>query len=361
MVSNQVSVCAPGKKISETNKKANVMVVDDEEMIRDLLTWSLQISGYGVVTAPNAAEASAAMALSDFELALIDIQMPGEDGIALLGRIVEQYPDTAVIMASGLNEIETAITTLKMGAYDYVTKPFDSHVVESRLERALEKRALIIENRNYHVNLEHLVEERTHELKQALSETTRTYAATIKTLGAALNLRDSKTEDHCNRVAAYVLKLARAYGVKDKDQLRDIEWGAYLHDIGKIGVPDAVLLKPGKLTPAERSLIETHSELGYQLLKEIQFLDGAAELVLTHHESYDGTGYPRGLKGSHIPLSARLFAVADTVDAMTSDRPYRKALSIEVAGEELKRLSGVQYDPRVVDVFFSLPKEEWSV
>jgi len=313
------------------------------------------------VTARNAVDALGALNFSNFELALLDIQMPGENGIALLGKIVEQFPDTAVIMVSGLGEIETAITALKMGAYDYVTKPFAINVVESRVERALEKRRLIIENRNYQLNLEQLVEERTRELERALGGINRTYDATIKTLGAALDLRDSETEDHCKRVAAYVMKLARAYGVKDKDQLRDIEWGAYLHDIGKIGLPDAVLLKPGKLTAAERSLIETHPELGYRLLKKIQFLEGAAELVLTHHESYDGRGYPRGLKGKDIPLSARLFAVADTLDAMTSDRPYRKALSIEAAGKELKSLSGVQYDPQVVEVFFSLPEAEWRI
>jgi len=361
MVNSQVSARMSIEMISETTKKANLLVVDDDEMIRDVLARNLEGFGYEIVTARNAVDALVAMSFSNFELALIDIQMPGEDGIALLGKIARQYPETAVIMVSGLGEIETAITTLKMGAYDYVTKPFDINVVKSRVERALEKRALIIENRNYQLNLERLVEERTLELKRALGGINRTYDATIKTLGAALHLRDSETEDHCKRVAAYVLKLAKTYGVKDKDQLRDIEWGAYLHDIGKIGVPDAVLLKPGKLTAAEKSLIKTHSELGYQLLKKIQFLEGAAELVLTHHESYDGTGYPRGLKGEDIPISARLFAVADSLDAMTSDRPYRKALSIEAAGKELKSLSGVQYDPRVVDVFFSLPKAEWRV
>jgi HD-GYP domain-containing protein (c-di-GMP phosphodiesterase class II) len=219
--------------------------------------------------------------------------------------------------------------------FGYIVKPFNLTVVESRLEQVQKKRSLLIENRNYKLHLEHLVEERTHELEQALDKTSRTYDETIKTLGGALDLRDSETENHCIRVAANVLILAKASGIRDKNQLRDIEWGAYLHDIGKIGVPDSILL--------------------------IQFLEGAAELVRNHHESYDGKGYPRGLKGSEIPLSARLFAVADTIDAMTSDRPYRKALTIEAVCKELKRLSGIQFDPQVVEVFFSLPKAEWRV
>jgi putative nucleotidyltransferase with HDIG domain len=345
--------------ISGTNKKARLLVVDDDELTQRVLSKTLDSLGYEVVSAQNVVDALAKMSFSNFELALVDIQMPGESGIVLLEKIVEQYPDTAIIMMSGLGEIDTAITTVKMGAYDYLAKPFSRDVVESRVELALEKRRLIIENRNHHLNLEHLVEERTLELKRALGKINRTYDETIKTLGAALDLRDSETEDHCERVAAYVLKLARAGGVHDEDQLRDIKWGAYLHDIGKIGIPDAILLKPGKLSAAEKAMIEKHPELGYRLLKKIQFLEGAAELVLNHHESYDGGGYPRGLQGEDIPLSARLFAVADTMDAMTSDRPYRKALPFEAVRKELKRLSGAQFDPQVVEIFFSLPEAEW--
>ena len=154
------------------------------------------------------------------------------------------------------------------------------------------------------------------------------------------------------------MKLAKAIGVKDKKILKDIEWGAFLHDIGKIGVPDAILLKPGKLTTEEMELVKTHPELGFRLLSQIPFLKGASELVLAHHESYDGNGYSRGLKTEDIPLSARLFAVADTIDAMTSDRPYRKALPLQAVGKELKRLSGIQFDPQVVEAFFSIPEGE---
>ena len=346
--------------VQQISRKINILVVDDDEMIRDTIENTLYHFGYGVVTAANVANALEKMSSINFELALIDIQMPGENGIILLKKIVKQYPDMATIMISGSGEIETALKTIKMGAYDYIAKPFPLSVLESCIEQALLKRRLILENRNYQLKLERLVDERTLELKQALNDINKTYTITIKILGAALDLRDSETEKHCERVAIYVLKLAGAAGIRDEDLLRNIEWGAYLHDIGKIGVSDTILLKPGKLTEEEQLKIRTHPELGYQLLKKIPFLEGAAELVLCHHESYDGKGYHRGLKGKNIPLSARLFSVADTIDAMTSDRPYRKALSIKVVAKELKKLSGVQFDPDVVKAFLSFPEEEWE-
>jgi putative nucleotidyltransferase with HDIG domain len=342
-----------------TSYKGKLLVVDDDEHILGLLARILEDSGYEIITSQDADEALEALNNSNFDLALLDIQMPGENGITLLGKIVERYPDIAIIMISGIGEIESAVTTIKMGAYDFVSKPFDISTVESRVTQALEKRKLLIENRNYHLNLELMVEERTLELKLALGEINHTYDETIKVLGAALDLRDSETEFHCKRVAAFVLKLARAYGIEDKKHLKNIERGAYLHDIGKIGIPDAILLKPAKLTTEEREQIKTHSEMGYRLIKKIQFLEGAAELVFAHHEFYDGTGYPQGLKGKEIPISARLFSVADTLDAMMSDRPYRKALTLDAVGIELQKLSGIQFDPQVVNIFFSIPNTEW--
>lgn len=342
-----------GKESEIKEKKAKTLVVDDEELIRDLMVHTLNNYGYEVETAGNADEALERMDRSSVELALIDIQMPGKSGIELLGEIVDKYPDTAVVMVSGINEIDTALTTMKMGAYDYITKPFTPSVVAQRIELALEKRRLIIENRNYQLNLEKLVKERTEELVS-------TYDATIKVLGGALDLRDSETEDHCRRVAAHVLKLAKIIGIEEEKILQDLELGAFLHDIGKIGVPDTILLKPGKLSEEEKKVIETHPKLGNDLIKQIQFLKGASELVLSHHEWFDGSGYPQGLRESDIPLPARLFTVADTIDAMTSDRPYRKALPIEAVGKELRKLSGVQFDPQIVDAFFSVPEREWG-
>ncbi|MEE8589878.1 MAG: HD domain-containing phosphohydrolase, partial [Spirochaetia bacterium] len=251
--------------------------------------------------------------------------------------------------------------TIQKGAFDYITKPFSLHVVLSCIDRALERRRLILENRAYQQNLENLVDERTRELQDTLGRIETIYDETIKALGVALDLRDSETEHHCLRVSSFVLKLARKMGLTEEDRLRDIEWGAFLHDIGKIGVPDSILMKPGKLTEEERKIIQTHPVLGYQMLRKIPFLKGAAAVVYSHHESYDGSGYPQGLQGGDIPVSARLFAVADTIDAMTSDRPYRNALPIEEVGRELKKLTGKQFDPKIVDVYFSIPSTEWSI
>jgi putative nucleotidyltransferase with HDIG domain len=336
-----------------------VLVVDDERMIRGLLTQLLE-KRYQVVAVEDGHQALAVLERDPCQLALVDIQMSGMSGLELLQQITARFPDTAVVMVSGVTEVDTAVSTIRAGAYDYVLKPFSLKAVESCVERALEKRRLVLENRNYQQNLERLVSERTQELQSALGQIESTYDATIKALGAALDLRDSETEHHCIRVADFVHKLACRAGVTSEETLRDIEWGAYLHDIGKIGVPDSILLKPAKLTEEELVVIRTHPLLGYKMLSRIPFLKGAAEVVLSHHESYDGGGYPHGLKGEDIPLSARLFAVADTIDAMTSERPYRAAMPIAEVGKELRRLAGRQFDPRIVEVFSSLPTESWQ-
>jgi putative nucleotidyltransferase with HDIG domain len=344
----------------ESNLAASVLIVDDQEMVKNLLARLLSKFGYETLTASNAGEAVQRMKQHPCEAAILDIHLPGKDGIQLLREMKASFPETAIIMMSAAQEIETALLALKLGAYDYITKPFHQKAVESCLQRALEKRELLIRSRAYQKSLQRQVKERTRDLEEALARIEFTYDATIKALGAALDLRDSETENHCLRVAGFVLKLARSVGIEDSRTLRDIEWGAYLHDIGKIGIPDAILMKPGRLTAEEREVIKQHPLLGYRLLNRIRFLQGAAELVLAHHEWYDGSGYPRGLAGKDIPLSARLFAVADTIDAMTSDRPYRKALPVEAVGKELMKLAGIQFDPVIVEAFLLIPKEEWG-
>jgi len=331
-----------------------VLIVDDDPMIRDILSQALG-RRFPVRPARDGQEALARLQENGFDLVLADIHMPVMGGIELLEHIMSESPDTAVIMITAVDDLETALQTVKLGAYDYVTKPFSLEAVDACIDRALEKRRLILENRAYQHNLERLVRERTRELERALGRVQSTYDATIKALGAALDLRDAETEHHSLRVAEYVLKLARAAGIDDPRALKDIEWGAYLHDIGKIGVPDSILLKPGNLSPEELAVIRTHPQLGYRMLERIDFLRGAAMVVLSHHECYDGSGYPQGLEGESIPLSARLFAVADTIDAMTSDRPYRKARGIAAVGRELSRLAGRQFDPRIVELFFGIP------
>jgi putative nucleotidyltransferase with HDIG domain len=226
------------------------------------------------------------------------------------------------------------------------------------VRRALEHRSLVIENRTYQADLEHLVAERTQQLSIALQDLEQSYDYTLEALGGALDAKDAETEGHCQRVTAFTITIARSMNV-DKGLLRQIARGAFLHDIGKMGVPDQILRKPGPLTTDEREIMRRHCEIGFAVLERIPFLKEAAEIVLTHQECFDGSGYPRGLKGEQIPLGARIFAVADTLDAMISDRPYRKALPISAARAEIERYSGTQFDPQVVKVFLGQPDRLW--
>ena len=227
-----------------------------------------------------------------------------------------------------------------------------------RGRRALEHRRLIFENRNYQKNLERLVEQRTAELKNALHQLEESYDETLEALGGALDLKDSETEGHCKRVMAFTLAIAKNMTI-EASVLPQLARAAFLHDIGKMAIPDRILRKPGPLTDEERTIMRTHCEIGYNMLVRIPFLREAAEIVLSHQEYYDGTGYPRGLRGEEIPLGARIFAIADALDAMISDRPYRSALPVQHAREEIQRCSGTQFDPLVVEIFLSFPDSTW--
>ena len=252
--------------------------------------------------------------------------------------------------------MQTAVESLKFGAYDFIMKPVHMDELLIAAERALEHRGLLIERREHQAVLERRVEEATRELGSTLRELESTYRTTLEALGSAIDTRDLGTHAHSRRVRGYSLAVARAYGVPEIE-LRDLEHGVLLHDIGKIGIPDAILLKPGPLTPAEWKIMRTHPEIGRQLVEQIPFLRGAVPIVYHHHERWDGTGYPLGLKGEQIPLGARIFAVADAFDAMTFDRPYSRAISLEAARREIERSAGTHFDPRVVQTFLGLPLE----
>jgi putative nucleotidyltransferase with HDIG domain len=285
--------------------------------------------------------------------------MPGKTGLELLGEIKEIDNDVMVIMISAVKDIESAISAMSKGAYDYVAKPFKLTEVGLIARKAVEKRQLILENKKYQRRLEKMVEERTMELQNAYVQLDKTYIFTLRALVIALDTRDEETQGHSLRVVKFTLKLAELMGISDPEQLKVIEYGALLHDIGKIGIPDAILRKPGKLTDEEWDVMKTHPSMGYKILHKIEFLEEASQIVLHHHEKWNGTGYPKRLSGTDIPLGSRIYAVADTVDAMTSDRPYRKALSFEIAAEELRKHSGEQFDKDVVDAFHSVPLDSW--
>ena len=238
-------------------------------------------------------------------------------------------------------------------------KPFEREQLLATVRRALENRHLKMQNRDYQTGLERMVEARTEQLQKAMTDLERSYGMTLEALGGALDLKDAETEGHSRRVTVFTIAIARAMGLS-KDQIDVIARGAFLHDIGKMAIPDAILRKPGKLNPDEVAIMREHCYHGYQILKKIPFLKEASEIVYAHQEHFDGSGYPRQLKGDEIPLGARIFSVADTLDAITSDRPYRAAQSITAAREEIKVWSGRQFDPEVVEVFISMPEQIWS-
>jgi putative nucleotidyltransferase with HDIG domain len=293
-----------------------------------------------------------------YDLVLSDIVMPEMDGLKLLAELRMADPDVPAIMVTAMHDISIALEAIRAGAYDYILKPFEKDQLYLSVRRALEHRRLVMENRTYQSDLEQLVAERTRQLSIALQDLEQSYDYTLEALGGALDAKDAETEGHCQRVTAFTITIAKAMGV-DNSLLRQIARGAFLHDIGKMGVPDQILRKPGPLTPEERAIMRRHCDIGYAVLERIPFLKEAAEIVLAHQEFFDGTGYPRGLKGEQIPLGARIFAVADTLDAMISDRPYRKALPISAARDEIRRFSGTQFDPQVVKVFLAHPEELW--
>ena len=354
-------------------EEKDILVVDDEPIIRDILVRKLTASGYKPVAVENGFEALDKMREKPFPVILSDIMMPGIDGIDLIKKVRVLYPDTAVVMITAVSNANAAIEALKHGASDYLIKPFNLEEIVISIKNALEKRRLILENRGYQEHLEEIVKAqtaeirgllsveqlKTAELNRALAEIQVTYNTTLEALSTALDYRDNATEGHSQRVVQYSVEVGKALGLSS-DELINLSRGTLLHDIGKIGVPDSVLRKPAKLTTEEWVQMRKHVEYGYSMLKGIPFLKDASFLVLHHQEKYDGTGYPQGLKREQIVMSARIFAVADTYDSMTTDRPYRKALPDMDAREEILRCRGSQFDPVVVDTFFKIPAGKWS-
>src|SRR5271155_2273410 len=337
-----------------------ILVVDDEEAIREIVCAILSAAGYTCKQAGSGLEALALLNSGDvFELMLSDLMMADLDGIGLLERTKEKFPDMPVVMVTAVHDISVALAAIRNGAYDYLLKPFEREQLLNAVGRALENRRLKVENRTYQTNLESLVEARTDQLQAATGELERSYDITLQALGDALDLKDAETEGHSRRVTAFTIAIARAMGVP-REQILVIARGAFLHDIGKMAIPDAILLKPSKLQAEEQKIMREHCARGYQMLRKIPFLQEAAEIVYSHQEHYDGSGYPRKLKGEQIPLGARIFAVADTLDAITSDRPYRKAATFAAARLEIKRCAGTQFDPKVVEVYLSLPDQLWE-
>jgi putative nucleotidyltransferase with HDIG domain len=341
-----------------TVEMENILVVDDEEAIREVVSTMLESKGYHCTSVHNGRAAQDQVKRTTPDLVLSDMIMPEMDGIKLLEWMRQYDPDVPVIMVTAIHDISTALEAIRRGAYDYILKPFEKDQLFLGVGRALQHRRLVIENRSYQRGLEQQVEDRTARLTAALAQLEQSYDDTLEALGSALDLKDAETEGHCQRVTAFCISIAKTMPVPDA-YLPILARAAFLHDIGKMAIPDGILRKPGPLNDDEKQIMRKHCEIGYNMLIRIPFLRDAAEIVLAHQEFYDGSGYPRGLKGDQIPLGARIFTIADSLDAMISDRPYRRALPMSHAREEIKRCSGSQFDPAVVDVFMSIPEQHW--
>ncbi|HEV2473398.1 MAG TPA: HD domain-containing phosphohydrolase, partial [Chthonomonadales bacterium] len=335
-----------------------ILVVDDEAHVRSMIGATLERQGYQIELAVSGAVAVEIMRRKSFDLVLTDIVMQDGNGIALLESIRAQQPHVPVVMVSAIHDISVAIDSMRRGAYDYLLKPFEREHLIATVQRALEHRQALQDSQNYQQNLEQIVRARTEMLRQAMEDLEHSYDVTLEALGDALDLKDSETEGHSKRVTAYTIALARAMGISPTE-IKVIARGAFLHDIGKMAIPDEILRKPGKLTTEEEEVMRDHCSRGYHILRKIPFLSEAAAIVYTHQEHFDGGGYPSGLRGAEIPIGARIFAVADTLDAITSDRPYRGARPFEIARAEILRCSGTQFDPTVVEVFLKIPNELW--
>ena len=335
-----------------------ILIVDDEPEITAILS-DLFFGKYDCTTAGSAEQALALLGCKEYELVVSDITMPGMSGLDMIPHIRNSFPNTVVVMISGMQTVESAIDALRLGAFDYVMKPFDLRQVEAVVKRALEHQDLIVAKQRYEGHLEELVEQRTAELDQALNSLEDAYRSTLKALTAALETRDLETHGHSERVVSYSMRLGREYGL-DSQRTKSLEFGSLLHDIGKIGVPDLILRKPAKLTPEEWVLMREHPRHGQQILRGIAFLEGAARVVAQHHEKWDGSGYPLGLCGEEIDVCARIFSVADAFDAITSNRVYRKGKPYHAAAQELDDWAGKQFDPKVVEAFHRVPPQDWE-
>lgn len=323
------------------------LIVDDESHLRRVLVRLMTGEGFTCDEAGNGREALERLALQPATLVLSDLHMPEMDGRELLRRVQTSHRDTAVVMITGVADVRTAVECLSEGAMDYLTKPFQLDEVRARVQQALEKRRLVIENRAYQEHLEARVRAQAHRLEEI-------FLASIQSLAELLEVKDPYTHGHSVRVSRHSARIARELGC-DEDFVGQIELGGTVHDIGKIGVRESVLNKPGALTDEEYQHIMTHPLVGWRILSPLLSDHPVAlNVVRHHHERWDGRGLPDGLAGEQIPFEARIAAVADTFDAMTSRRPYRPGASADAALGELKRCSGTQFDPRAVEAFAAL-------
>ncbi|HEY2380147.1 MAG TPA: HD domain-containing phosphohydrolase [Terriglobia bacterium] len=328
---------------------AKVLIVDDDRHVVQLTSEVLRLGGCEVAARTDPREGIVAFESFQPEVCVLDFSMPGMTGGDVCRRMKELDPTVEVVFLTGEADTGLAVEMMKLGALDYLLKPVNIPQLMTAVSRAAEHRRLVLENIAYRERLETLVVERTRALNETLDQLGVVHAATLHTLGLALDFRDQSTGGHSARVARLTKGIAEEIGVSGHALLQ-IEQGALLHDIGKLKIPDRILLKPGALTTDEWATIKCHPEYGREFLERIDFLGGAAELVYMHHEKFDGNGYPQGLRGDAIPIGARCFAIVDSVDALIYERPYHRAIPFDQAAAEIRRCAGSHFDPDLIDV-----------
>lgn len=325
-----------------------ILTVDDNPQIVDLTVRLLKSFGYDPLGLNDPREVPEIVRSFRPEVCILDLQMPFISGSDLLDSIKSIDPLTEVILLTGLNDTLLAVDLMKRGAADFLLKPIDPKQMDVSIARALEHRRLVIENTAYKLNLERLVEERSKALSDALRNLSDLHGATLETLATAIDLRDQGTSGHSRRVADMTIQIVKRMGING-GELVQIEHGALLHDIGKLRIPDSILWKPSELTREEWEIMRKHPEYGYEFVRKIGFLKEAADIILSHHEKFDGTGYPRGIKGKDISFGARIFSLVDAIDALVYDRPYHRGTAFSLACEEIRNRSGSHFDPELVD------------
>lgn len=348
----------PPEMTDSKQPKSSLLILEPDERNSKVLLASLS-AGYECEDCSTFEDAAALLNSRRIGVAVVNTT-PAQRSAELLDLFREASPDTVIILLSREATGDEAIEAFRAGAFDIVPEPIEPGYVEECVARAFVRFEDRITRSEYRRTLEDLVAERTTALDTALEDIENSYRVTLKALVQALETRDFETHGHCERVVTFSLRLAMELGMKEPE-MRDLELGALLHDIGKIGVPDAILRKPAKLTAAEWRKMKKHPVLGRRILRNIPFLRGAAKVVAQHHERWDGDGYPEGLRGEEINLGARIFAVIDAFDAMTSDRVYRKGRPYDDAVTELVDCSGSQFDPAIVEAFRDVPREDWEV
>jgi response regulator RpfG family c-di-GMP phosphodiesterase len=330
-------------------KNAIILLVDDEEPIRRPLRKMLTKRGYSCLEADCASQAMQQLGNNTVALAILDIVMPHKSGLELLPEIKNQHPDTAVVMATAVIEPDIIIECMRAGAQDYIVKPFELDKVIRNLEIVLNKRQLAQTLKQFQESLQGKVDEQATEIR-------RLFLGSIESLICALESKDKYTAGHSRRVSEFTLTISRYLGIPDKD-LEDIHYGALLHDVGKIAINPDIQNKPGKLTKEEYEHIMTHSQIGPSIVKPIAN-ENIINIIKYHHTRFDGSGKNQTLSGAQLPLGVKIVTLADAFDAMTSERPYRQSMTMEEAQSEIKRCSGTQFDPAIVEAFLKIPGPE---